>query len=214
MLKKAGSAARLIYILLILCLVHTFLISLISDYYLKDTFYAVSLSFIFIFTHLAISKTTGKRFYLPIIAIIVLWIAELMHFPVLMSLASFTTFAYFIFIIIKLIQKVAASKEVGLLEFTESIVVYLLFGIAGSLIFRNIYLHDQAAFVFSGKDMPALNDFTYFSFVTLSTLGYGDITPLTSLARSASIFFSVSGQLYMAMIVAVLVGKYLGGKKS
>ena len=54
-------------------------------------------------------------------------------------------------------------------------------------------------------------DFIYYSFVTMTTLGYGDITPLKSLARSLSIFFSVAGQLYLAFIIATLVGKYLGG---
>ena len=55
-------------------------------------------------------------------------------------------------------------------------------------------------------------DFIYYAFVTMTTLGYGDITPVGSMARSLSIFFSVTGQLYLTMIIAILVGKYLSQK--
>ncbi len=46
----------------------------------------------------------------------------------------------------------------------------------------------------------------YFSLVTLTTLGYGDITPATSIARSLAAFEAVMGQLYLAVLVARLVG--------
>jgi hypothetical protein len=51
--------------------------------------------------------------------------------------------------------------------------------------------------------------FIYFGFVTLTTLGYGDITPDTILARSLSIFTALIGQLYLVIIMAILIGKYL-----
>lgn len=46
---------------------------------------------------------------------------------------------------------------------------------------------------------------TYYSFVTLATLGYGDITPVRPLARSLSVLEAVSGQFYIAVIIAYLV---------
>jgi voltage-gated potassium channel len=51
--------------------------------------------------------------------------------------------------------------------------------------------------------------FLYFSFVTITTLGYGDITPVTSLARSLSILEAVIGQLYLVVQVAWLVGVHV-----
>jgi voltage-gated potassium channel len=50
-----------------------------------------------------------------------------------------------------------------------------------------------------------LPDGIYFSFVTLATLGYGDITPVTPIARGLAIFEAVFGQLYLAVMVARLV---------
>ena len=45
----------------------------------------------------------------------------------------------------------------------------------------------------------------YFSFVTLATVGYGDITPVTPLARTLAWLEAISGQLYLAILVAGLV---------
>ena len=49
----------------------------------------------------------------------------------------------------------------------------------------------------------------YFSFVTLATLGYGDIVPDTNLTRSVAIVEAVIGQFYVAVIVAVLVSAFV-----
>ncbi|RLD54311.1 MAG: hypothetical protein DRJ05_14905, partial [Bacteroidetes bacterium] len=52
--------------------------------------------------------------------------------------------------------------------------------------------------------------YIYYTFVTISTLGYGDITPQGDIGKSLAILISVSGQLYIAIIIAMLVGKFSG----
>ncbi len=49
----------------------------------------------------------------------------------------------------------------------------------------------------------------YFAFVTQTTLGYGDVVPLTTPAQTLSIILSITGQIYMTFLVAMLVGKYI-----
>ena len=61
---------------------------------------------------------------------------------------------------------------------------------------------------------PKLADVTYFTFVTMSTLGYGDVLPGIPLTRSLSIFISITGQIYLAVIIAMLVGKYSAQKSN
>jgi len=63
------------------------------------------------------------------------------------------------------------------------------------------------------------SDFTreasiYFSFVTLATLGYGDFLPKTDMARGLVVFEAVGGQLFLAVMVARLIGLYTGERKS
>ena len=55
--------------------------------------------------------------------------------------------------------------------------------------------------------------FQYYSFVTITTLGYGDITPVTEVAKAFSALEAVVGQLYLVIIVAWLVSTYKPDKK-
>jgi hypothetical protein len=52
----------------------------------------------------------------------------------------------------------------------------------------------------------------YFSLVTIATLGYGDIVPVTNTARTIAVLEAVVGQFYVAVIVAVLVGMFISQK--
>lgn len=54
--------------------------------------------------------------------------------------------------------------------------------------------------------------FFYFSFVTLTTLGYGDVSPIEPLARALTAFEAVAGQLFLAVLVARLVGLHVGAE--
>jgi len=72
---------------------------------------------------------------------------------------------------------------------------------------------DPASFSFN-TDSPSFMDYSYFTFVTMTTLGYGEITPILPFARSISILISTSGQIYIAVIIAMLVGKYAATQNS
>ncbi|MFH1984236.1 MAG: ion channel [Pseudomonadota bacterium] len=84
--------------------------------------------------------------------------------------------------------------------------VYMLIGLiwaeAYSLI--GILLADQ----FSAK-ASGLGDYLYFSFVTLTTLGYGDIIPVGPVARSFAVVEAIIGQFFLAVLVARQVGLYI-----
>ena len=58
------------------------------------------------------------------------------------------------------------------------------------------------------------SDWLYFSFVTMSTLGYGDISPITPIARMLAYMQAVFGLFYIAILVAGLVGTYISNRQS
>ena len=66
---------------------------------------------------------------------------------------------------------------------------------------------------FAGSTAQGFHDYLYFSFVTMTTLGYGDVTPISSTAKSTTIIIAVAGQLYLTILVAMLVGKFLSKPK-
>ena len=53
----------------------------------------------------------------------------------------------------------------------------------------------------------------YYSVITFTTLGYGDVTPISNPARNLAVLEAMMGQLYIAVLIAGLVGKYIAEKK-
>lgn len=72
-----------------------------------------------------------------------------------------------------------------------------------------IYNLDSGAINFAGGVAKDFHDYLYFSFVTMTTLGYGDVTPVSAFAKSVTMTIAVTGQFYMTILIAILVGKYL-----
>lgn len=96
--------------------------------------------------------------------------------------------------------------------------VYLLLGHFFGMLYWTVERIWPASFAAGGvAPLPsgfALQDGIYFSFVTLATLGYGDIVPVGGAARGLAVFEAVAGQLYVAVLIARLVGSYLAHSDS
>ncbi len=88
--------------------------------------------------------------------------------------------------------------------------VYLLLGVIWALLFALLRLFDGSALanVTGAPGQPgATGELLYFSYVTLTTLGYGDVAPSSPLARSLAILEAVNGQLFLAVLIASLIGR-------
>lgn len=110
-------------------------------------------------------------------------------------------------------ERVTAEKISGALS------VYLLMGFVWAFAFTVLEVLQPGSFHWSGgaaapHGRDAFGDLFYFSFVTLATLGYGDITPVAEGARSLATLEAVGGQLYLAVLVARLVGLQITHEES
>jgi hypothetical protein len=65
----------------------------------------------------------------------------------------------------------------------------------------------------TGRTSAYLHEYIYYTFVTFTTLGYGDIIPLKPISKSLALLISISGQIYVAIIIAMLVGKYASNQE-
>lgn len=196
--------------LFILSFIYIFVIGIFHFVVNMHFVYYTIISLIYFTALLSARTTINTYFYIPALLIIATWVTEILSIPYLTQITGVLSTIFFLYVIVLLVIRVAKSQSVGILEFLESVNVYLLLGIAGSILFGAVYEANNDAYKHAGEALTSQADFIYFSFVTMSTLGYGDITPSGSLARSLAIFFSVTGQLYLAMIIAMLVGKYIG----
>jgi Ion channel len=85
-----------------------------------------------------------------------------------------------------------------------AIAVYLLFGLTWASAYEGLALAQPGAFS-SGVAGDA-RSWVYFSFITLTTTGYGDIAPVSAIARSLAVLEAMVGQLYVAILISRLVG--------
>jgi hypothetical protein len=106
-------------------------------------------------------------------------------------------------------RAVAAPGRLGEERIRGAICVYLMMGVLGGAVASSIAAFQPGAFRFPdpGGAAPGSEPsaYLYFSFVTLATLGYGDIIPVTPVARTFSWMLAVAGQMYVAIVVARLV---------
>jgi hypothetical protein len=113
-------------------------------------------------------------------------------------------------------QQIAKGNNISANRIVGAICVYLMLGVIWALSYALMEAIIPGSFKGLTEQVASSSwnpDWVYFSFVTLSTLGYGDITPLTYSARALSFFEAIVGQFYLAVLVAGLVGAYLSEKQ-
>lgn len=134
--------------------------------------------------------------------------------------ANFYTLGYLIvsilfllFIFAHLLYFVVKMNRVNSNLIFASLCAYLLIGLLWGHFFMLIHVTVPDAFITTHGLGPSystvLREFIYFSYVTQSTLGYGDVLPVSPIARSWAAVEAVMGQLYLAIVVARLLGIYI-----
>jgi uncharacterized membrane protein len=78
-----------------------------------------------------------------------------------------------------------------------------------------MFLHgaENAGILLPDNGLPEFSDYLYLSFITLTTVGYGDVLLFSHLTRSVAILIGLTGQIYMTILIAVLIGKFLAGNE-
>ena len=109
-----------------------------------------------------------------------------------------------------LVLQVFRAGPVNIHRICGAIVVYLLLGALWALFYQMVALAIPQAFrlpeeLTGGRPDELLRQLAYFSYITLTSTGYGDITPVHPMARLLAMFEALTGQLYLAITLARLV---------
>lgn len=134
----------------------------------------------------------------------------------LLSIASlFSLFAFLLLTTVSASKQVGMSDEISLNRIIGAICIYLMLGVIWSIGYSVLNIVEPGSFKgLTELADPAWNsDWIYYSFVTITTLGYGDITPLTQSARTLSFAEAIVGQFYIAVLVAGLVSAYISARR-
>ncbi|MDC7234714.1 MAG: potassium channel family protein [Spirochaetales bacterium] len=130
--------------------------------------------------------------------------SDFVHLAILVSASVF-----FIALIQSLFKSLISSHEVDADTLYGSVAIYFLLGNLWNSFYVLIRFFDPEAFVTSYGDMNLL----YYSFVTLVGLGYGDIVPVSSLARLTASLEGITGTLYVAIVISRVVGLYISERR-
>jgi len=127
------------------------------------------------------------------------------------------------FLVWRILKDVIDGSRISSEKVYGAVCAYLLISLLFAGIYGFIALANPDAFAVSeplrmamgGLHDPDKNDvFTYFSFVTMTTLGYGDISPVSTAARTVAWIQAVIGQLYIAITIAALVSAHITNRNS
>lgn len=113
-------------------------------------------------------------------------------------------------VLIKAIQRMLHAAVVTPALISAAVTVYLLAGVIWTIGFHALETLHPESFVISGRVAPInAGELSYFSFVTLTTLGYGDVSPATPIARSLATFEAVFGQVFLVVLLGRLVSLHI-----
>lgn len=145
------------------------------------------------------------------------WIAHFWgdEYSVLILLSHATVGIFFLILEYFVISRVISRQQITTQTVIGAVCGYLLIGLIFTLAFAILTFVTPSAIMINGKSLGAehasnmehhMSAVIYFSFVTLTTVGFGDIVPVSPLARSLVVIEAVAGQLYLAAFVARFVG--------
>lgn len=200
---------------LLLIVVFAIFIIPLFPFGLHRTLYNISFTLIFLLSAIALNKDRTRIFILASLVVLIEWLSILLELSVVFAVAFIAYIIFFIMLVVLFIRQITQAKNVTPQLILGSVNGYLMLGISFSILIALLCVIDPTAFSFknlSETTNAAVLDFAnyiYYGFVTLTTLGYGDIVPLTPAGKSLSIFISFTGQMYIAIIIATIVSKYL-----
>ncbi|OGE21228.1 MAG: hypothetical protein A3J42_01905 [Candidatus Dadabacteria bacterium RIFCSPHIGHO2_12_FULL_53_21] len=178
---------------------------------------------ILVMVSLIVAVSDSKRNIIIALCLAVPWFVTLMiNFPMFESERSIVVrkeivFAVllFLFTTITIFIHLLKSREVTSEILFASVCVYLLVGLTWAALYIFIDILYPNSFIDVGDNIAITAPrFLFFSYITLTTVGYGTMTPISDPARSLALLEAIIGQLYLAILVARLVGLHISKPKA
>lgn len=122
-----------------------------------------------------------------------------------------STAAVLVVLALMVLSSVLRAGTVTRHQIEGAIAAYLMLGLAWAGAYEWLALRDPSAFL--GVGASGGLQWTYYSLVTLTTMGYGDITPVAPAARSLAVAEALTGQMYIAILISRLVALSMMARK-
>jgi hypothetical protein len=116
---------------------------------------------------------------------------------------------YFLLISFKVYRDIYRAKDVNAEIISAVFCGFIILGLISSLFFFIIESNIPDSFSNLGDGLEKMQNLQYFSFITLMTIGYGDIVPLTMLAKKTVLLTGLLGTFYTVFVMGIIIGKFL-----
>jgi hypothetical protein len=159
----------------------------------------------------AINPRSGARFRLVLLAIVLLSVGATAVLggggSLARGLADLLNAAAIVALPVIVVTRFRRNLYVSVQAVLGAVCIYLVMGMLyGSLDSALSHLTGQA--FFAGSPQVSSSQYMYFSFITLTTVGYGDLTPGPGAARALSVVEALMGQLYLVTVIALIVSNF------
>jgi len=169
---------------------------------------AILLSAIYTISHEKIRLIFGLLLAFP--TLVSMWLAQIYRTTWLAISGNLFGNMVFGFIIITILTLIFNRSEITRDLIAGAAAVYLLIAVVWNYAFQLIEIMQPGSLYFAQNQNPGSQaPFLYYSFVTMTTLGFGDITPLSTTAKTCTVLEEVVGQLYLVITVDWLVGVHI-----
>lgn len=160
------------------------------------------------------TQNARKRYLIDIIFVLppllAVWLDSVYQNSYTFVFSNIMMIGFFLYLQYLSIRHMIDTHKIDANALFGAINIYLIAGLIWAYIYVLLNHFDSHAFHL--PDYESLSNsielFTYYSYTTIATLGYGDITPLSAQARMLSVLEAVFGQLYLAIVIAKLVSIY------
>lgn len=195
--------------LLAFMVLEPFLFDYIGLKFLLEIFFSAIL-----FTSIyAVSGKKGSTFIAALLALLkfgTTWASGFISHPLIYLSDAISGIIFIAYIIILIIRHIFRQEEVTVETIYGALVVYILIGIMWFFLYLlTEFIHPNSFSLAIDPATESKKIIFFYSFVTLTTLGYGDITPVSAPARSMAMLEAIVGQLYIAVLIARLVGMHI-----
>jgi len=175
---------------------------------------AIYLPFLMLATFVVFESRKRIFYLLALIAVAVIVCRILNNFLVknIENEMSFLYICYFAGVFFEVLRQIYRTSMTSVNIILAAVCGLLLIGYCGFYIFLAIELYQPGSFDNLSQGIQAVNDLFYFSFITILTVGYGHITPVTWIAKNATVFVALLSYIYSWVVIATIVGEVTSRK--
>jgi hypothetical protein len=208
-LFSSGPFLILLVLILLMLILPSFLDQWVSTRILLDVFLtAILVALVYAIKSNHSQMVIGTILALPLI--ITIWASYVIGIRSIGLTTRIFTALFFGYAVVNILRLIVTQEEVTRETIFAAIVAYLLIALMWQFLYMVLEKLAPGSFSLAEKALRSeAKHFQYFSFVTITTLGYGDVTPLTDQASTLAMLEALIGQIYLVVLVAWLVGMHV-----